>query len=767
MRPIATAALALLLAASISPVPAAAASGVPSVPSATPGAPGGAASAPAAEDPATDVAGRWIVVLRSGADVAKATSRARGLGARPDHAFHSALRGYSAKLTATQVASLRRDPDVVSIVPDAVIGLEAQTMPTGVKRVFGPRSLVAGIDGVDERVDADVAVVDTGIDPTHPDLNVVGGVNCSTSDPNAWQDQNGHGTHVAGIVGAIDNGAGVVGVAPGVRLWSVRILDKNGTGRVSWYVCGLDWITAQRDPADPTRPLIEAVNMSVARAGSDDHACGTLNDDVMHQAICRLVASGVTVVAAAGNDSFSASRLIPAAYNEVITVSALADTDGKPGGLGGNRCYSWGTYDRDDTFADFSNYGRDVDLIAPGKCIWSTLPGNRYGYLSGTSMAAPHVTGAAALYKASRPDASPSQVKAALQAAGTLDWNVATDPDPYHERLLDVARIVAAGDFTVDATSPTRPLSGAGGTVNVPVLVVRAEDFPDEVDLAVDAPDSFQADLGATQLTGLDGTSTSLVVTVPAGTPSGTYTLTVQATSGDRVRSVAVTIPVDADPPSMLPPRLGPATGTRFDTTTFTARAAWPAASDAAGPVTGYQVSWSVDGGGWSAATGLGASTLETRRTFRVGHSYRVRVRAKDAVGNWSAWVTNDPFKASVVQDRSSSLVRTGPWHRSYRSSASGGTLLYATRKGASISRTFTGRGVGWVAPKGPVRGKAQVWVDGVLIRTVNLHASSFAARRMVFARCWATTARHTIRIVVLGTAGHPRVDLDALVIVR
>ena len=148
--------------------------------------------------------------------------------------------------------------------------------------------------------------------------------------------------------------------------------DSSGSGLVSWYVCGLDWITAQRDPNDPSRPLIEAANMSVAKTGSDDHNCGLTNHDPMHQAICRLVASGVTVVAAAGNNHFSASRLVPASYNEVITVSALADSDGKPGGVGGNACFSWGSYDRDDTFANFSNYGRDVDLIAPGKCIWST-----------------------------------------------------------------------------------------------------------------------------------------------------------------------------------------------------------------------------------------------------------------------------------------------------------------------------------------------------------------------------------------------------------
>ena len=159
-------------------------------------------------------------------------------------------------------------------MPDEVISLEAQTTPRGVRRVFAPKNPISRIDGIDQRVDADVAIVDTGIDKDHPDLNVVGGVNCSTSNRAAWDDGNGHGTHVAGIVGALDNGIGVVGVAPGVRLWAVRILNSSGAGLVSWYVCGLDWITAQRDPADPSRPLIEAVNMSVAKTGSDDHNCG-------------------------------------------------------------------------------------------------------------------------------------------------------------------------------------------------------------------------------------------------------------------------------------------------------------------------------------------------------------------------------------------------------------------------------------------------------------------------------------------------------------
>ena len=181
-----------------------------------------------------------------------------------------------------------------------------------------------------------MAIVDTGIDASHPDLNVAGGMNCTSSNPRAWADNNGHGTHVAGTVAALDNGFGVVGMAPGVRLWAVKILDSAGNGLLSWYVCGLDWITAQRDPVDPTRPLFEAVNMSVAKVGSDDRNCGLTNHDLMHQAVCRLVASGVTVAVAAGNNSFNAARLIPAAYNEVITVSALADSMAGPAASAGS-----------------------------------------------------------------------------------------------------------------------------------------------------------------------------------------------------------------------------------------------------------------------------------------------------------------------------------------------------------------------------------------------------------------------------------------------
>ena len=760
----ATALLIALLLTAVAPASAAATSSPPA-----PGAAEGAVDANVRAD-ATD---RWIVVYRDGADVKGASGRAKGRGIATTNSFKHAFKGYAARLSASQLAAEKADPDVAYLVRDEVISLQAQTVPLGVRRTDTTRSTIAGIDGSDERVDADVAIFDTGIDKSHPDLNVVGGYNCTSSTRTAWGDGNGHGTHVAGIVGAIDNGSGVVGVAPGVRLWSVRILDSAGNGLVSWYVCGIDWLTAQREPVPgsdtgATRPVVEAVNMSVAKSGRDDLNCGLSNKDLIHQAICRLVASGVTVVAAAGNNHFNARALVPASYNEVITVSALADSDGKPGGTGGNLCYSWGTYDKDDTFADFSNYGADIDLIAPGKCIWSTLPGNRYGYLSGTSMAAPHVAGAVALYRASRPDATPAQVKAALQQAATYDWNVATDPDGVPDRLLNTAHIVALGDYTIDATQPKSWVNGAGATVNIPVRVYRAEDFTDDVDLTIASGAAFDASLSTARLPGPGATTATLSVVVPPDTASGTYKVRVRAGAAGRSRYVDAVINVDADKPAMTAPRLDVAPLSIYNQPTFTARGTWSAASDAGSSIAAYQAQWSVDGGAtWSSSTTFSASARSTNHSFTIGKSYALRVRARDAAGNYGTWTTTTPWTAGVIQDTSSSIVKSSSWWRSTSKYMSKGSVLTAAKAGRWLSRSFTGRGVAWVGMLGPGRGYAKVYVNGVLMKTVNLHRTGNHYRRVVFSKAWPSSATRTIKIVVVGTSGHPRVDFDALLIIR
>src|SRR3954469_6006508 len=174
--------------------------------------PSGQPTRTTSRDPSADPTDRWIVVLKPGSDAVRASAaQGRKNGFTPEHLYRHAVKGYAARLNRGQLAAGRLDPAVALVVPDERIELESQTMPTGITRIGANRSAVAKIDGSDERVDADVAVVDTGIAPL-ADLNVVGGINCSTSDPTAWRDINGHGTHVAGTVGAIDNASGVVGV---------------------------------------------------------------------------------------------------------------------------------------------------------------------------------------------------------------------------------------------------------------------------------------------------------------------------------------------------------------------------------------------------------------------------------------------------------------------------------------------------------------------------------------------------------------------------
>lgn len=382
------------------------------------------------------VPGSYIVSLRSGSPDKVSDRHARKYGAGVDHVYRSALRGYSARMSPVAAAKIADDPDVAKVVPDQVVtadGLSAkrpgpgpdpspaaQLLPFGIDRIDGDLSSAITGDGSGSS-DVDVAIIDTGIS-AHPDLNVVGGHNCQRGK--SWEDQNGHGTHVAGTVAARDDAVGVVGVVPGARLHAVRVLDRNGSGSWSSVICGIDWVAANADE-------IEVANMSLGGPGLDTGVC---LDGGMHQAICRATDAGVTFVVAAGNDAEDSAGHVPAAYDEVVTVSALADFDGRPGGLGSPSCRE----DRDDTFADFSNFGADVDLIAPGVCITSTWLNGGYRAISGTSMASPHVAGAAALYLSGHPEARPAQVKQALQSAGNQDWSADDDPDGDAERLLDV-----------------------------------------------------------------------------------------------------------------------------------------------------------------------------------------------------------------------------------------------------------------------------------------------------------------------------------------
>ena len=360
-------------------------------------------------------ADRYLTVVRAGTDAAAVIREHEDRGVRVRARYKHALSGFAAQMPEDAADALRRDPRVLFVQRDRPMSAAAQVLPTGVDRVDADLSSAAAGDGAGA-VAVNVAVLDTGSGP-HPDLNVVGGVDCSAADKIG--DGNGHGTHVAGTLAARDNQRGVSGVAPGASVWSVRVLDELGAGTLSTIVCGLEWVAATRADGDLSNDIAVA-NLSLEGSGTDDGACGRRVGDALHVAICAAVARGVVVVAAAGNRRRDIRDVIPAAYDEVLTVTALADFDGRPGGLAMATCVE----DLDDTPADFSNWAslpadRAHVIAAPGTCIASLAPRTAHlPTLSGTSMAAPHVAGAVSLCLASGacPQSSPAQIIAKLRS---------------------------------------------------------------------------------------------------------------------------------------------------------------------------------------------------------------------------------------------------------------------------------------------------------------------------------------------------------------
>ena len=431
------------------------------------------ATFPAVARPSRSEVRRYIVVLEEGLDSRRA-SGTKGLSVQAVASQHAsrfgvgvrsvykwAFGGYAADMTDQVASRIGHDPRVAWVEPvyridaptDRPIRVPAkesqsrQTLPTGVDRVQADLSSTAGIDHVDESVNVDVAVLDTGIDVDHPDLNVVGGTSC-VAEP-SFADGHGHGTRVSGVIGAIDNDFGVVGVAPGARLWSIRIFDAEAIGSLETILCGIDWITQTRLDIGSDND-IDVANMSFGTPPQpgrvEDGNCGAAFEDVFHAAICSSTEAGVTYAAAAGNDSSNIARVAPAGYREVIAVSGLADLDGRSRGRGrpsracARHLGEAVSLIKDDGFAFFSNFGRAVELIAPGVCIRSTYLGGMYAMASETSISAPHVTGGAALYKATHPTSSPAEVRAALIENGRFNWNARRDPDRRKEPLLNVAR---------------------------------------------------------------------------------------------------------------------------------------------------------------------------------------------------------------------------------------------------------------------------------------------------------------------------------------
>lgn len=370
-----------------------------------------------------------IVVFRDIPDAASRRTRIenlRGLWKKDLNLIHAA----AADLTQTQIDELKKDPHVLRVDPDVqVFALDlrtysicswyptwpgckptptptpkptpmpkptatpttrvtptptpstSQVVPWGISRISAPAAWATSTgNGVK------VGVIDTGVSRMHPDLqgNIAGCVSFITGVPTC-EDDNGHGSHVSGIIAAVNNTIGVVGVAPNAQIYALKVLDKSGSGYISDIISALNWSVTNG---------IQVVNMSLGT---------TVDVQSFHDAITAAENAGVIEVAAAGNSGPGANTVLyPGAYPEVIAVAATDSSDSVP---------SW------------SSRGPQVDIAAPGLNIYSTYKNGGYATLSGTSMATPHVTGAVALRLALHSKETFSQMLSVIQStADHLPW---------------------------------------------------------------------------------------------------------------------------------------------------------------------------------------------------------------------------------------------------------------------------------------------------------------------------------------------------------
>ncbi|AXE22791.1 S8 family peptidase [Streptomyces globosus] len=457
------------------------------------------------------VAGSYIVTLKDSA--ARSTGEsgkavARKYGATIDRTYSAALNGYSVEVSEAQARKLAADPAVKSVVQNRVFTIDGAqgTQPS-------PPSW--GLDRIDQRAlplnssytypdkageGVTAYIIDTGVRITHTDFGGRASYGYDAVDnDNTAQDGHGHGTHVAGTVAG-----GAYGVAKKAKIVGVRVLNNQGSGTTAQVVAGIDWVTR-----NAVKPAV--ANMSLG--GGADSALDT--------AVRNSIASGVTYAVAAGNESTDASTKSPARVAEALTVGSTTSSDAK---------------------SSFSNYGSILDIFAPGSSItsaWATGD-TATNTISGTSMAAPHVAGAAALHLADNPASTPAQVAQALTAAATP--NVVTGPGSGSpNRLLYVGggtttppgpRFENSADYAINDNATTEsPVTVSGVSGSAPAALTVAVDIKHTYigDLKVDliAPDGTAYNLHNRSGGSANDIIRTFTVNASSETANGTWKLRV------------------------------------------------------------------------------------------------------------------------------------------------------------------------------------------------------------------------------------------------
>jgi subtilisin family serine protease len=505
-----------------------------------------------------------------------------------------------------------------------------------------------------------VAVVDDGVDFSHPELAdrawtnpgeagplATNGIdddgNGHVDDVHGWDfcnddatlhdaNEDGHGTHVAGTIAGSLDGSGMLGVAPGVRIMAVKFIDNSkACGQDDMAIAAIDYAASFGVPI---------INASWG---------GYTPNAVLDLAIAE---SHALVVAAAGNEGIdmdAGPRFYPAASSlgNVLSVAAI---------------------DQRGRLAAFSNWGaRTVDVGAPGTNVLSAhpavsgCPAPCYAWMAGTSMATPHVSGVAALVASTLGTPSASVLKSRILGRGM-------------------------------ALASLRGRTVSGRLVNA---------------------------------------WRSVDVTGPTALPVERHAIDV-----------------------------GTILGSTISTTV-----SWPAANDPSG-VANYVLKRRIGSGGPTTLAD-GITARSRRSAVPIGSTVRFGVAGRDRLGNVGLTAYGPSVLAGTYQDGTSVATYAGRWSTISSSSASNGRFHRTTRAGASVEFRTVARSIGIVGRKGPANGKANVYVDGVYIRTIDLHRSSTQSRVVVFSHAWPTSGSHRVTVVAIGTAGHPGVDIDAFAVLR
>ncbi len=622
-----------------------------------------------------------------------------------------------------------------------------------------------------------VGILDTGVDIAHVDLAANIWTNPGETPGNGIDDDdNGyvddihgwdffhddasvfdsaaadfHGTHVAGTIGAAGNNGeeGVVGVNWAVTMIPMKFI--HGEGLTSDAVEALDYLTDLK-----SRHGLNIVASNNSWGGDEQSAA-------LEAAINRGGDAGIVFVAAAGNDSTDLDEepSYPAAYECVtrfdtggprgfdclISVAAITET----GGLAG-----------------FSNYGATaVDIGAPGQEIASTLPGNAYGYLDGTSMAAPHVTGAIALLASCR-----SASTAELLLDSVIGHGAATpslDGVTMTGDRLQIGPMMSGCDLGGPRALITPP---AGGTDTPAVMRVWFSEPVTGLETSDFTIGGTSTGWTVTEIGTFPDTAGPYWITLAAASPAaGTLIVTLKANSvtGDGGTGPAiptsVTVKVDRSPPTINIPAFTVSDIHGLSGTAIPVRMTWSGADVGSG-VKGYDLQYSRNGGPWTPlVSNAGHRSTAAIIAVSTSGTWRFRVRTHDWPGHVSSWGVGPTFRPRLVQQGADAVDFGGSWSVGSSPSFSGGSVRYTSTGKRSATYKFSGRAVGLITTMAPNRGVVKIKLDGDLVAVVDMSWPNTLYRQVIWSKKFSSVKTRTVKVIVVG--GQGRVDIDAFAVLK